>query len=142
MAELQIGCSGALARASGCSHPQRDGSWVTVPDPAIGDTRPGDTERVGDAASAHRTRERTALLRYPTQLAFVYRNTAENERQNTADPGLRPSGVHLPGCSGNGTPVRWGGRVPAAAPGEPPAIAGSGRYLPVGHLLGIARTRR
>jgi hypothetical protein len=33
--------------------------------PAIGDTRPGDTERVGDAASTHRTRERTAPWRYP-----------------------------------------------------------------------------
>jgi hypothetical protein len=32
-------------------------------EPAVGDTRPDDTERVGDAASAHRTRERTARKR-------------------------------------------------------------------------------
>jgi len=42
----------------------------------------------------------------PAQPAFVYRNTAENERQN--GPAARPgaTGVRLPEYSGKRTPVR------------------------------------
>src|SRR5207237_10273702 len=39
------------------------------------------------------------------QLAFVYRDAAETERQNVPPGRLGSTGVHSPGCSGKGTPV-------------------------------------
>src|SRR3712207_7219836 len=48
--------------------------------------------------------------RRPTQpvLAFVYRDTAENERQLRSAPNPARSGVRLPGYSGKRTPVAVG----------------------------------
>src|SRR3989440_9798001 len=39
------------------------------------------------------------------QLAFVYRDAAETERQNVPPGRLGSTGVHSPGCSGTGTTV-------------------------------------
>src|SRR5258705_4101651 len=43
------------------------------------------------------------------QLAFISRDTAENERRNDSAGEEARTGVHLPGYSGKGTPVGGGG---------------------------------
>jgi hypothetical protein len=75
------------------------------------------------SGSPEKDRHRCAA---PGQLAFIYRNTAENERRNGESSRRTAPGVRLPGCSGNRTPVGRGRRRRTGGACERVVAAGVG----------------
>ncbi|MGH9012109.1 MAG: cobaltochelatase subunit CobN, partial [Acidimicrobiia bacterium] len=81
---------------------------------------------------------------WPTELAFLYRDTAEKERQNGEAAGPAATGVPLPAYGGKGTPVGVGQALRFAADVLVPRLAATtdeirnmlraldGRYVPAG----------
>src|SRR5438874_11617552 len=70
----------------------------------------------------------------PLELAFIYRDIAENEGRNRFGPGRARTGVPLPGYGGNRTPVGEGSLAEATEVGGPLLLEGDGA---LGRLLGV-----